>query len=124
MHILKTPIFVCKNSENIYLTLDAYSSKTMLEMTQFTVFSRLCQKRHFAFVFKFGKVVRLCKQDLYFYQRCIFVRYVRYLKSVIFQDVLHTLYFKIIPIISQKFESNFWGPKLAHTLYSPLLQKN
>ena len=68
MHILKTPIFVCKNSENIYLTFDAYSSKTMLEMTQFTVFSRLCQKRHFPFVFKFGKVVQLCKQDLYFYQ--------------------------------------------------------
>ena len=32
------------------------------------------------------------------------------------------LYFKIIPTISQKFDINFWGPKLAHTLYSPLTQ--
>ena len=35
--------------------------------------------------------------------------------------VLHILYFQIIPTISQKFDSNFWGPKLVHTLYSPLL---
>ena len=42
------------------------------------------------------------------------------LNSVIFQEVLHILYFKIIPTISKKFDRNFWGPKLAHTLYSPL----
>ena len=33
---------------------------------------------------------------------------------------MHILYFKIIPTISKKFDRNFWGPKLAHTLYSPL----
>ena len=75
MRILKTPTLVCQNSENIYLTFVAYSSNMTSEMTQLTVFNRLCQKSH-NFVFKFGSVVRLCKQDLYFYQRCIFVRYV------------------------------------------------
>ena len=77
MHILKTPTLVCQNSEIIYLTFVAYSSNVTSEMTQFTVFSRLCQeKSYFAFVFKFGSLVRLCKQDLFFYQRCIFVRYI------------------------------------------------
>ena len=42
-------------------------------------------------------------------------------KNVIFQEVLNILYFKIIPNISQKFDSNFGGPKLTHTLYSPFL---
>ena len=51
MHILKTPILVCQNSENIYLTFVAYSSKTMSEMMQFTVFSRLCQKHNFLHFF-------------------------------------------------------------------------
>ena len=51
MHILKTPIHVCQNFENIYLTFVAYSSKTMSEMTQLTFFSRLCQKRHFLRLF-------------------------------------------------------------------------
>ena len=33
------------------------------EMTQFTVFSRLYQKKsYFSFVFKFGSIVRLCEQ--------------------------------------------------------------
>ena len=41
-----------------------------------------------------------------------------------FQEVLNILYFKIIPTISQNFDSNFWGPKLTHTLYSPLILKN
>ena len=44
----------------------------------------------------------------------------KFLKNVIFQEVLNILYFKIIPNISQKFDSNFGGPKLTHTLYSPL----
>ena len=71
MHILKTqPLYV-------KTTFVAYSSNMTSEMTQFTVFSRLCQKKsYFSFVFKFKSLVRLCKQDLYFYQRCIFVRYV------------------------------------------------
>ena len=46
MHILKTPTLVCQNSENIYLTFVAYSSNMTSEITQFTVFSRLCQKSH------------------------------------------------------------------------------
>ena len=44
MHIFNTPTLVCQNSENIYLTFVAYSSNMTSEMTQFTVFSRLCQK--------------------------------------------------------------------------------
>ena len=48
----------------------------------------------------------------------IFLNHVHILKSVIFQEVLNILYFKIIIPFSQKFDSNFWGPKLAHTLYS------
>ena len=43
---LKTPILLCQNSENIYLTFGAYSSNMTSEMMQFTVFSRLCQKSH------------------------------------------------------------------------------
>ena len=50
----------------------------------------------------------------------IYLNHVHILKSVIFQEVLNILYFKIIPTFSQKFDSDFWGPKLAHTLYSPL----
>ena len=50
----------------------------------------------------------------------IYLNHVHILKSVIFQEVLNILYFKIIPTISQNFDSNFWGPKLTHTLYSPL----
>ena len=46
MHILNTPTLVCQNSENIYLTFVAYSSSMTSEMTQFTVFSHLCQKSH------------------------------------------------------------------------------
>ena len=53
----------------------------------------------------------------------IYLNHVHIFKSVIFQEVLHILYFKIIPTISQKFDRNFWGPKLAHTLYSPLKKK-
>ena len=49
----------------------------------------------------------------------IYLNHVHILKSVIFQEVLNILYFKIIPTISQKFDSKFGGPKLAHTLYSP-----
>mgnify|MGYP003688715487 CR=1 FL=1 len=41
----------------------------------------------------------------------------------IFQEVLNILYFKIIPTISQKFDSNFFGPKLTHTLYSSFWQQ-
>ena len=44
MHIFNTPTLVCQNSENIYLTFVAYSSKMTSEMMQFTVFNRLCQK--------------------------------------------------------------------------------
>ena len=51
MHILNTPIHVCQNFVNIYLTFVAYSSKTMSEMTQLTLFSRLCQKRNFLRLF-------------------------------------------------------------------------
>ena len=47
------------------------------------------------------------------------VHYVHIFKNVIFQEVLNILYFKIIPTISQIFDSNFGGPKLTHTLYSP-----
>ena len=139
------------------------------EITQLTVFSRICQKKsYFLYVFKFGSIVRFCEHDLYFYQRCIFVGYVysrnmnlvcdvalylrkelrgknlhlflqfltiieksqifyvmylnhvHILKSVIFQEVLNIPYFKIIPTFSQKFDNDFWGPKLAHILYSPL----
>ena len=75
MHIFNTPTLVCQNSENIYLTSIAYYSNMTSELTQFTVFSRLCQVI-FSFVFKFGSIVRLCEQDLYFYQRCLFVKYV------------------------------------------------
>ena len=45
----------------------------------------------------------------------------KFLKNVIFQEVLNILYFKIIPNISPKFDSNFGGPKLTHTSYSPLM---
>ena len=51
----------------------------------------------------------------------IYLNHVHIFNSVIFQEVLHILYFKIIPTISQKFDRNFWGPKLAHTLYSPFI---
>ena len=72
-----TPTLVRQNSENIYLTFGAFSSNMTSEMTQFSVFSRLCQKKsYFSYVFKFGSIVRLYEQDLYFYQRCKFVRYV------------------------------------------------
>ena len=37
---------VYQNSENVYLTFVAYSSNITSEMTQFTVFSRLCKKSH------------------------------------------------------------------------------
>ena len=50
----------------------------------------------------------------------MYLNHVHILKNVIFQEVLHIVYFKIIPTISQKIDSNFLGPKLAHTLYSPL----
>ena len=46
MHIFNTPTLVCQNAEHIYLTFVAYSSNMTSEMTQFTVFSRLCQKSH------------------------------------------------------------------------------
>ena len=52
------------------------------------------------------------------------MNHVHILKSVIFQKVLHIVYFKIIPTISQKFDSNFLGPKLAHTINSPFYIKN
>ena len=45
-NIFNTPTLVCENSENIYLTFVAFSSNMTSEMTQFTVFSRLCQKSH------------------------------------------------------------------------------
>ena len=48
----------------------------------------------------------------------MYLNHVHILKSVIFQEVLNIPYFKIIPTFSQKFDSDFWGPKLAHTLYS------
>ena len=34
------------------------------------------------------------------------------------KGILHILYFQIIPTISQKFDSNFLGPKLAPNLYT------
>ena len=37
---------VCQNYENIYLTFVANSSNMTSEMTQFTVFSRVCPKSH------------------------------------------------------------------------------
>ena len=46
MHIFNTPTLVFQKSEIVYLTVVAYSSNMASEMTQFTVFSRLCQKRH------------------------------------------------------------------------------
>ena len=46
MHNFNTPTLVCQNSENFYLTFIAYSRNMTSEMTQFTVFSRLCQKSH------------------------------------------------------------------------------
>ena len=52
----------------------------------------------------------------------IYLNHVHIFKSVIFQEVLHILYFKIIQTISQKFDSNFRGPKLAQTLYCPFNQ--
>ena len=42
MYNFKTKPLVCQNSENIYLTVVAYSSNITSEMTPFTVFSRLC----------------------------------------------------------------------------------
>ena len=46
-----------------HLTFVAFSSNMTSEMTQFTVFSRLYQKKsYFSFVFKFGSIVRLCEQ--------------------------------------------------------------
>ena len=45
MHNLKTTTLACQNSENIYY-LVAYSSNMTSEMTQFTVYSRLCKKSH------------------------------------------------------------------------------
>ena len=54
----------------------------------------------------------------------IYLNHVHIFKNVIFQKVLNILYFKIIPTISQKFDSNFGGPKLTHTLYSPLENVN
>ena len=54
----------------------------------------------------------------------IYLNHVHIFKNVTFQEVLNILYFKIIPTISQNFDSNFWGPKLTHTLYSPLILKN
>ena len=51
MHILKTPTLVCQNCENIYLTFIAYSSNMTSEMTQFTVFSPLCQKSNIFLLF-------------------------------------------------------------------------
>ena len=77
MHILKTPTLVCRNSENIYLTFVAYSSNMTSEMTQFTVFSRLCQKKsYFSYVFLNRNQSAICEQNLYLYQQCIFVGYV------------------------------------------------
>ena len=52
----------------------------------------------------------------------IYLNHVLVLINVIFQEVLNIPYFKIIPTISQNFDSNFWGPKLTHTLYSPLIK--
>ena len=84
---------MCQNSVNIYITFVAYSSNMTSEMTQFTVFSRLFQKKlYFSFVFKLGSVVRLCKQDLYFYQQCIFVSYINSRNMNLVCDV--ALYFR------------------------------
>ena len=49
MHIFNTPTLVCENSENIYLTFVAFSSNMTSEMTQFTVFSRLCPPKSLIF---------------------------------------------------------------------------
>ena len=61
----------------------------------------------------------MIEKSLIFY--VIYLNHVHILKSFIFQEVLNILYFKIIPTISQNFDSNFWEPKLAHTLYSPFM---
>ena len=65
----------------------------------------------------FLQFLTMIEKSFIFY--VIYLNHVHNLKSVIFQEVLHILYFKIIPTISQKIDSNFLGPKLAHTLYSP-----
>ena len=66
----------------------------------------------------FLQFLTMIEKSFIFY--VIYLNHVHNLKSVIFQEVLHILYFKIIPTISQKIDSNFGGQKLAHTLYSPL----
>ena len=65
----------------------------------------------------FLNFLTMIKKSEIFY--VIYLNHVHILKSVIFQEVLQILYFKIIPTISQKFDSNFGGPKFSHTLYSP-----
>ena len=65
----------------------------------------------------FLQFLTMIEKSEIFYVICL--NHVHIFKNVIFQEVLHILYFKIIPTISQKFDSNFWGPKLAYTLYSP-----
>ena len=112
MHILNTQTLVCQNSETIYSTFVAYSNYMTSEMTQYTVFSRLCPKSHI-----FCLLLHSEAQCDIFY--VIYLKHVQILKSVIFQEVLHILYFKLIPTISQKFDSTFLGQKLEHTLYSP-----
>ena len=69
-----------------------------------------------------GKVIDFLRHisESYTYFNFIFtsyiIKHIHILMSVIFQEELHILYSKIIPTISQKFDSNFGGPKLAHTL--------
>ena len=65
--------------------------------------------------------LKMIEQSQIFY--LIYLNHVHILKNVIFQEVLHIPYFKIIPTIFQKFYSNFLGPKLTRTLYSSLLLK-
>ena len=63
MHILKTPTLVCQNSENIYLTFVAYSSKYDVRNDAIYSFqSFMPKKSYFSFVFIFGSKVQLCKQ--------------------------------------------------------------
>ena len=75
-----------------------------------------CLQRLFILICTFSyNFLKWSKSHRFFY--VIYLNHVQILKSVIFQEVLHILYFKII---SPKLDSNFYGPKLAHTLYSPL----
>ena len=55
----------------------------------------------------FLQFLTMIEKSFIFY--VIYLNHVHNLKSVIFQEVLHILYFKIIPTISQKIDSNFGG---------------